>query len=107
MSNNTKTLLNQAFRLILESQELQPINYRDSDKGDSTPADYLFALVTHFKLSNSLPIALLHQLQYLAELQEREDQAIKTEIMPIYTGIRQTTSRHLKFNDFFTSNFKY
>jgi hypothetical protein len=78
MSNNTKTLLNQAFRLILESQELQPINYRDSDKGDSTPADYLFALVTHFKLSNSLPIALLHQLQYLAELQEREDQAIKT-----------------------------
>lgn len=107
MSNNTKPLLNQAFRLIIESQELHPNNYSDSDIGFSSPADYLFALITHFKLSNSLPIALLHQLQYLAELQEREDQAINVEINPLNTGISEASSRHIKFKDYFTSNLNY
>lgn len=107
MSTFSKKLLNQAFYLIAEhSQESQALINKYSKDDESSHADYLFALVSHFKISNYLPIALLHQLEYLAELQEREDQALNIENTLVYAAIIQASSRHTKFNDFFTSNFK-
>lgn len=106
MSTISTSLLNQTAGLIIDSKtstsqgDLNPINQENYN-----PSDYLFILVTYFKESNSLPVALLHQLQCLAELTEREVPAINVGINPIYTGSR-TSSRYIRFNDFFISNFQ-
>lgn len=105
MSTNLKYSVNQASCLILDPQIFQPFEYKVTGNGINTPADYLFFLVTYFKESKLLPKELLHQLQKLAELQEREDQGIAHENSTIDFRNAHTTTRHIRFNDFFTLNF--
>lgn len=105
MSTNLKYPLIQASCLNVNPQVFPPIKYKDTRKSINTPADYLFFLVTYFKESNSLPKELLHQLQKLAELQEREEQEIAHKNGPIDFINIYTSTRHIKFNDFFTLNF--
>lgn len=105
MSTKLKYPVNQASCLLADPQVFTSNKYKDTGNTINTPADYLFYLVTHLKESNSLPKELLHQLQKLAELQEREDQAIAHENSPIDYINTHTSTRHLRFNDFFTLNF--
>lgn len=91
--------------MIVDPQIFQPIEYKVIGNGVNTSADYLFFLVRHFKESNSLPKELLHQLQKLAELQEREDQGIAFKNSPIPFRNTHATTRHIRFNDFFNLNF--
>ncbi|MBK9507503.1 MAG: hypothetical protein IPO03_19280 [Bacteroidetes bacterium] len=105
MSKNLNYPSNQAPNLIIGQQVFHPISYSDGANRLNTPADYLFYLVSYFKESNSLPKELLHQLQKIAEQQEREDQAIAHENSPIDYINTPSSTRHLRFNDFFTLNF--
>lgn len=97
--------LNQASCLIVDPQIFHSIKFKVTGNSINTPADYLFYLVRYFNESNSLPKELLHQLQKLAELKEREDQGIAYKNSPIDFRKTHTSTRHIRFNDFFTKDF--
>ncbi len=105
MSKNLNYTSNQAFSLIIEQQVLHSTSTTDGVNRINTPADYLFLLVSYFKESSLLPKELLHHLQKLAELQEREDQTINNTTKPTVNEIPHSSLRHIKFNDLFTTDF--
>lgn len=108
MSSHREKSSNQAFVANSLKANVGNLPETSTPNGDAQNlADYLFALVLQLKDSNTISKKLMLQLQAFAERQERESCVTKQEVNTHCSGKEIPSSRHIKFNDFFTSNFNY